>query len=65
MCDITKPTGVAAPVAHIGRDETPFVCEWVVKLDRGEVTGAVVPSDHIQQPVNGTNPWSEDTVSPG
>lgn len=48
-------TCVAASVAHVCGDEAPLVCGRVVKLYRGEVTGAVVSSDHVQQPVDGTD----------
>lgn len=53
-------TSVAASVAHVCGDEAPPVSGRVVELHRGEVTRAVVPSDHIQQPVNGTDAWTEE-----
>lgn len=53
-------TSVAASVAHVCGDEAPPVGGRVVELHRGEVTRAVVPSDHIQQPVNGTDAWTEE-----
>lgn len=53
-------TSVAASVAHVCGDEAPLVGGRVVELHRGEVTRAVVPSDHIQQPVNGTDAWTEE-----
>lgn len=48
-------TSIAASVAHVGGNEAPLVCGWVVKLYGGEVTGPVVSSNHIQQSVNGTD----------
>lgn len=54
-CAELRCTSIAAPVAHVGGDEAPLVCGRVVKLYRGEVTGAVVSSDHIQQSVNSTH----------
>lgn len=53
-------TSVAASVAHVCGDEAPPVGGRIVELHRGEVTRAVVPSDHIQQPVNGTDTWMEE-----
>lgn len=53
-------TSVAASVAHVCGDEAPPVGGRVVELHRGEVTRAVVPSDHIQQPVDGTDAWTEE-----
>lgn len=54
-------TGVAASVAHVGGDEAPLVCGRVVKLHRGEVARAVVPSDHVQQPVDGAHACSKES----
>lgn len=48
-------TSVAASVAHVGGDQTPLVCCRVVKLHGRKVAGAVVPSDDVQQPVDGTD----------
>lgn len=48
-------TSIAASIAHVCGNEAPLVCGRVVKLDRGEVTGPVVSSNHVQQPVNGTD----------
>ena len=48
-------TCIAAPVAHVCGDEAPLVDGRVVKLYGGEVAGAVVSSDHVQQPVDGTD----------
>lgn len=53
-------TGVAASVAHVCGDEAPPVGGRVVELHRREVTRAIVPSDHIQQPINGTDAWTEE-----
>lgn len=52
-------TGVAPSVAHVGGNEAPLVRGRVVKLHRGEVTGPVVSSDHVQQPINGTHTLSK------
>lgn len=60
VCAVIRFTSIAASVAHVGGNEAPLVCGWVVKLYRGEVTGAVVASDHVQQPVNGTDTWRRE-----
>lgn len=60
VCAVIRFTSIAASVAHVGGNEAPLVCGWVVKLYRGEVTGAVVASDHVQQPVNGTHTWRRE-----
>lgn len=56
----TGLTGVAASVAHVCGDEAPLVRGRVVKLYGGEVAGPVVSSDHVQQPVNGTDTWGTE-----
>lgn len=55
LSSVVRFTSVAASIAHVGGNEAPLVCGWVVKLYGGEITGAVVASDHVQQPVNGTD----------
>lgn len=57
--DALTLTGVGASVVHVGGNEAPLVCGWVVKLHRGQIAGAVVSSDHVQQPVNGTDAFEE------
>lgn len=43
-----KQTCVAASVAHVSGNETPFIGSMVVVLHRGQVARAVVSSNHIQ-----------------
>lgn len=54
-------TSIAASIAHIGWNEAPLVRGWIVKLYRRQVTGPVIPSNHIQQSVNGTDTLSRVT----
>lgn len=55
-------TGVAAPVAHVCRNEAPLVCGRVVELHGRQVAGAVVAADHVQQPVDGAHAWGRSTA---
>jgi len=57
-----RPTSIAASVAHVGGNKAPLVCGRVVILYRGKVTGPVVSSDHVQQPINGTDTWKIHTA---
>lgn len=55
-------TGVAAPVAHVCRNEAPLVCGWVVELHGRQIAGAVVSADHVQQPVDGAHALGRSTA---
>lgn len=56
------PTGVAAPVAHVCRNEAPLVCGWVVELHGRQIAGPIVSADHVQQPVNGAHALRRSTA---
>lgn len=56
-------TSIAASIAHVCGNEAPLVCGRVIKLHRGEVTGPVVSSDHVQQPVNRTHTLRRETLN--
>lgn len=50
-------TCVAPPCAHVGWQQCPLVSDRIVVLHRSQVTGSVVPSNHIQEPIHCTDPW--------
>lgn len=54
-------TGVAAPVAHVCRNEAPLVCARVVELHGRQIAGPIVATDHVQQPVNGAHALRRST----
>ena len=55
-------TCIAASVAHVGGDQAPLVRGWVVVLYRGQVTRAIVSSNHIQQAIDGAHTCTQSAV---
>lgn len=53
-------TCIAPPCAHVGWQQRPLVSDRIVVLHRSQVTGSIIPSNHIQQPIHCTDPWESN-----
>ena len=53
-------TCIAPPCAHVGWQQRPLVSDRIVVLHRSQVTGSIIPSNHIQEPIHCTDPWESN-----
>ena len=53
-------TCIAPPCAHVGWQQCPLVSDRIVVLHRSQVTGSIIPANHIQEPIHCTDPWESN-----